>query len=848
MHALEAAIEWLRDGASADVIGRRFSGRTTFMRGIRSQLEDEGWRTLWVSGNAFLQNSPLSSLELSGVITGTSRGRSALHSAVAGVEGLARPERFVVLVDDWDSLDDASWGVLTAAQEQVGFPIVRATLRRRALASSPTGIHFEQSPRTFVVDLRPMTIDELERVLVTHLEGPIDNATASRILAKSGGVVGLALNIVDAARAEGTLRQTAGLWRAEAGLWSDSLTRIAEAYIAGISEAELDVLETLALVGELDVAEARATLDWRAVESLEDRALIRLYSIGSRRLVSVVPPLVMELLRNQTHCARRDRVLQDILKDGILDGGTGTERSMAGRTQGWEQPDALFVRSFDEHARGRRTTTRARWLADPSPATAVPFLQVLNDQHADPDEIELVFAGTDAADGDDESRAQFAIQRAWWTAGIDGDLDAALTELASARGGLGRYGRLVDAARVDIESAFRGIPDDAESLLAIDDDAELPPSVRDKISESRLATFFSLGQFEKARTALQFLSETPLGGSVYSPGFLAGMLALFDGELDAGLESSILAFHRARGSLDAARLRSYGYLCALGLMLSGRRNDAQPYIDVVLALGRPPHIPQIVQLGIANVGMLLAFRRGDADGAAVIESQRRDLPFTDAGTLPLGSWPDAQRSVVAGNVLASSDALWASGLGQWERGARVGGLLSMFAALELEYSEQRAARLTEFVGQVDSEFFAVQLEVVRAEAAKSPERLRDAARRLQELGVAGRAITALRKALKARTGSRSRDLDADLERAADELGIDVTASDPFDFLSVIPKLSKREIEVAQRAAEGMSNQEIADELLLSVRTVENHVHRIMRKTGIESRTGLAEFMKAASGT
>jgi DNA-binding NarL/FixJ family response regulator len=41
------------------------------------------------------------------------------------------------------------------------------------------------------------------------------------------------------------------------------------------------------------------------------------------------------------------------------------------------------------------------------------------------------------------------------------------------------------------------------------------------------------------------------------------------------------------------------------------------------------------------------------------------------------------------------------------------------------------------------------------------------------------------------------------------------------------------------AAVGHSNRQIAEELFLSVRTIENHLQRVYEKLGIRSRTELA---------
>ncbi|MCP2638453.1 LuxR C-terminal-related transcriptional regulator [Microbacterium sp. HD4P20] len=62
-------------------------------------------------------------------------------------------------------------------------------------------------------------------------------------------------------------------------------------------------------------------------------------------------------------------------------------------------------------------------------------------------------------------------------------------------------------------------------------------------------------------------------------------------------------------------------------------------------------------------------------------------------------------------------------------------------------------------------------------------------------------------------------------------------------------LSAREREVAMRIHRGMSNRDIATELVLSVRTVDTHVQRILGKLGFSSRAQIAAWYEAtfASG-
>lgn len=58
------------------------------------------------------------------------------------------------------------------------------------------------------------------------------------------------------------------------------------------------------------------------------------------------------------------------------------------------------------------------------------------------------------------------------------------------------------------------------------------------------------------------------------------------------------------------------------------------------------------------------------------------------------------------------------------------------------------------------------------------------------------------------------------------------------------ELSRREREVAELLAKGLSNREIAQRLFLSERTVDNHVHHILDKLGFDSRVQVATWLVA----
>ena len=67
----------------------------------------------------------------------------------------------------------------------------------------------------------------------------------------------------------------------------------------------------------------------------------------------------------------------------------------------------------------------------------------------------------------------------------------------------------------------------------------------------------------------------------------------------------------------------------------------------------------------------------------------------------------------------------------------------------------------------------------------------------------------------------------------------MSSSDPSDPLNIA--LSAREIEIIELVAEGLTNQEIADRLTISKRTVDNHVSNVFTKTGSKNRVALLNW-------
>jgi two-component system response regulator DevR len=71
-----------------------------------------------------------------------------------------------------------------------------------------------------------------------------------------------------------------------------------------------------------------------------------------------------------------------------------------------------------------------------------------------------------------------------------------------------------------------------------------------------------------------------------------------------------------------------------------------------------------------------------------------------------------------------------------------------------------------------------------------------------------------------------------------------TTASPTSRTRAQTGLTRREQQLIPLIERGMTNKEIASQLNLSEQTVKNHIHRILRKVGVEDRLSVFEAFQA----
>jgi DNA-binding CsgD family transcriptional regulator len=174
--------------------------------------------------------------------------------------------------------------------------------------------------------------------------------------------------------------------------------------------------------------------------------------------------------------------------------------------------------------------------------------------------------------------------------------------------------------------------------------------------------------------------------------------------------------------------------------------------------------------------------------------------------------------------------------------------IALDVCVRVEPQQSDADRLGELADLTDSTYVKVLAEQASALTSANPDRLLGVAERLAVMSAwwaAAEAATRAAHLLEQR--HRSREAKAAARSAAD-YGSRCEGYRPSASAAEIGpiRLTKRENQVARLAAAGRSNQEIAEGMCLSRRTVANHLQHAYIKLGISDRASLAAALDIAT--
>jgi ATP/maltotriose-dependent transcriptional regulator MalT len=320
--------------------------------------------------------------------------------------------------------------------------------------------------------------------------------------------------------------------------------------------------------------------------------------------------------------------------------------------------------------------------------------------------------------------------------------------------------------------------------------------------------------------------------------------------------------HHARAQIDiderlgdAAHRSGPQLQLSLAALLAGDFDESLALAEAAVAHARRYDQRRAQAMCLGAVALTLV-HRGDLDAAEDRLAEARHV-FPEVMTDPRGGvhivgWPEAMLALERGDVAGVHAAVGLLHVATIRNvigavqvlAGDLEGALSTAALLAVgtppgPYSVALSDRLVGLVAHARGEMDAAQEHLERSAAALTALDLPfEAAVSQLHAGT----VESLRQALATfETVSAARYADR-ARRALRNLGVRVPSA--RSGRDTDQRLSRREMEVARLVAEGLTNTEIAQRLVLSVRTVESHLDHIYGRLGISSRAALAAWVTA----
>lgn len=811
-------------------------GKTAVAAALQASLDAEGVPTMRVRGTESSQLVPFGALAPllaggPGPDGGWDHPAAVLTALLASVS-----ERFgdglVLFVDDVPLLDPGS---TTAVLQLVEHAHVRVVATARDEHLVPESVASAASGATG----RTWEIEPLPDVVIATLAGAIvgerlSPGSASRVADAARGIPLVAIELVGEARRRGAVRAGSDGAVLDDIPLSARLRDLVAHRLAALDPPDRDAAELLAAGRPLPAGSLEPVL----IERLETAAVLAVAGDGT---LDLTHPLLGEALREATPPSRWSRRLLEAADRwaALPETPDTVLRTVVLRRAGGGAPD---------HRRLLGAGRRALELLDHD--LVIDLLSPLADAG---DHEALVLRGTArsavGADGaaddlrlavdtapDDAALAR-AAQRLALELGTRGHDAVAAAEAArkahdlvedpAARDFLGAEARKWELAAGIAPTTEVSATDPAARLNEVTVVA-LMATMAGRLDEADALVADGLPLARRHREVLTYGEELLQLSRILAIGFrgdVHAMLAAVDqarteavgagrGDDAEGLWLFLEASaHQTAGSFeDAARLAAASVTALADRDFVGLDPSARGVLAGALArLGRIREARQVLD-------ELPATARQDLRAAPLIA--RADAALAAAGGDRAGAVDlllDAARTGVDGGFVAPA-------------------ALAAHDAVAVGGAERVVTLLDEVAAQADGELFALLADHAAGVASRDRTRLERVARRFQALGLTGPAVDA-NEAL------------AQQLRAARAPGAAEAARRAALLRSTVPAearvLTARELEIARAAAGRRRSREIADELDLSVRTVDNHLRAVYRKLGIGGRDELDEALADA---
>lgn len=835
------------------LVGDNGVGKSTLARMLAKAAESAGRPVRFVLGTQTGSAVPLGAF--SRAVTLEIAHEPAIMLAAAH-KTLGREENLVVVVDDAQLLDPLSATLVNQLAANRTARLIVTIKSGEPVLDAVTALLKERLLLTVHVD--PFTREQIGSLAGRVLGGAVGTRLIDELYERSAGNLLVLRGLLSSGRESGALVRADGAWQLKGPLHPDrELYDLLEFRLRSLSQDELEVVEVLAAAEVLDWEILREICDADAAANLERRGLIQLVVDGSHTLAQLNHPLLGDA------ATRHAGVVRSRQLNGVLAQAMQRHLKAGGRSHLPDLRSRIRLARFMMHS------------------DLTPDLDVVIDAAADAVAMSNVVLG--------EELARFAVDRG-------GGLPAAIV-LADAVSWQGRGGE-AEAALVDAEpdedadewlvarwgclrtaNLFWGCGDVEGAARVL---TEVKKRVRSEaavqlVTALEVSSGFFCGDVETALNVGPGLCESnllplatvwasiPTCGALVAVGRFAEVHRVAEAGLRAaalegtGLQrfniglAEIMSATAAGDFVGAERVWKRYAAIATGVAEVDAILDAMRGL-VQLCRGDLPSAcaafrgaKQVLSQGFPSPWVVLV-----AVLHAQAEGERGD---SEAATAALRFAEEAYGPHVAVFLpeLELARAWQQASLGETKpaqthalRAAQIAGQAGMHAVetralhAAVRFGDRtQAGRLEKLATLLDTPLAAVTAEYARGLTKHDADMVDAAAHRFADLGALALAADASAQAVDeyARRGERGKEVESSTWAygLASQCGLRTPALEaaarPLPF-------SGRERQIAMLVASGLSNRQIADRLVVSVRTVEGHLYRLFTKLGINNRDQL----------
>lgn len=854
---LEVMVDHIVERGQLLVTGEAGVGKTTLLDAASRRLGDLGFLVVRVVGNPALLGHPLAAL---GHLIGDPGDRSGPALAAFATDGLlavARGSRAVVVVDDAQALDAWSLQAIAHARFADG---PRTLVAARSSADLPqTVASFGRHPG-IRLEIQRLSRDETAALVASVLGRPMDTPSVVRIHMATDGLPLAIVELVRYAVRRGAIVERSGLYRWNADVAPDRhLAALLGLRLDELEPAERDVVDAVTIVGELPLEVARTIAPTADLSAMEHQRLLAATPRSGR--VVVGHPLLRDAAAAQMTTVRRhdlsrriiaalDRApagdeLERIAVFLAVDIGDEVQIAPLLATVEWGRAHAMWKVLLPVMERA--------WADAPSALTGLSYGEALYWTR----QMELaaeVFAAAEQLCTTDRDRIVISTARARTLEIGLGRSEEAEAIRAAQLGGDGSAADRLEALCGHTERwLFDGevdrILEVARWVDEVADDSEPFQAARYRFTQSSVAALGLAGHVAAMsreydlhlRLAATHAATHPLGREVVDPWWAAGnLIAGHPGivrsltaerystaiDLDDGLSRPLWALPTGierllDGDLIAAEHFAREAMGVPAAVVSIRRMATHYLARTLHLAGRHEESLQHAQAtaGDDYVGIVRSWSAG-IEHRCRLAAQQPLAPSTIRTSL------DRARAAIA-------DALG--------RGQRVTAGYVAHDLLGCGIDAELAATLDSVTSACDAPVLEWMAVHARTRVGGPLRELIDVADETASVGLHGLSRCFAENAMELAVERRDIENVSRAEYAIARCREHTTgfgSRDTEGGLGAQFGLSPRESEIMHAAASGLTDQEIASELVISVRTVNAHLRSVYRKMGVGGRRDL----------